>query len=55
LAVRDLLFNILAAILHIWHAVRTGKKKNAYKVFVGKPEGKDHQENLDLGGRIVLK
>jgi hypothetical protein len=40
LAVRDLSFNTFAAILQILHVVRTGKKKNAYKVFVGKPEGK---------------
>jgi hypothetical protein len=30
-----------------------GKKRNVYKVLVGKPEGKRPLENLDVGGRIL--
>jgi hypothetical protein len=26
-----------------------------YRVFVGKPKGRDHLEDLGVGGRIVLK
>jgi hypothetical protein len=29
--------------------------RNAYKILVGKPEGKNHLEDLGIGGRIVLK
>jgi hypothetical protein len=29
--------------------------RNAYKGFVGKPEGKDHLEDLVLDGRIIVK
>jgi hypothetical protein len=29
---------------------------NAYKILVGKPEGKrDHSEHQDIDGRIILK
>jgi hypothetical protein len=31
-----------------------GEKRNAYKLLVGKPEGKSHQEDQDVGGRIIL-
>jgi hypothetical protein len=27
----------------------------AYRVLVGRPEGKDHLEELGVGGRIILK
>jgi hypothetical protein len=30
-------------------------KPNAYRIVVRKPEGIDHWENLDVGGRIILK
>jgi hypothetical protein len=36
------------------HVARMGKR-NAYRILVGKPEGKDHQEDLDVDGRITLK
>jgi hypothetical protein len=33
------------------HVARMGEKRNAYRIWVGKPEGKRH---LDVGGRIIL-
>jgi hypothetical protein len=37
-------------------ACRTnGEKTNAYRILVGKPEEKDHLEDLDVGGRIILE
>jgi hypothetical protein len=30
-------------------------KRNAYRLFVGKPEGKDHYEDQDVGRWIILK
>jgi hypothetical protein len=32
-----------------------GEKRNTYRVLVGKSEGKDHWEDLDVGGWIKLK
>jgi hypothetical protein len=33
-----------------------GMEKNAYRLLVGKPEGKrDHQEDQDVGGFIILR
>jgi hypothetical protein len=32
-----------------------GKKRNAYRILVGKPEGKDKWEELNVAGSIVLK
>jgi hypothetical protein len=29
--------------------------RNAYSILVGKPEGRDHLENLVIDGNIVLK
>jgi hypothetical protein len=29
--------------------------RNAYKILVGKPEGKDCFEDLDIVGRIILE
>jgi hypothetical protein len=29
--------------------------RNAYKILVGKPEGKIHSEDLSVDGRIILK
>jgi hypothetical protein len=28
--------------------------RNAYKIFVGKPEGKNYSEDLGVDGRIIL-
>ena len=34
---------------------RTGERRGAYKVLVGKPEGKNHLKDLGVDGRIILK
>jgi hypothetical protein len=31
-----------------------GEMRNACKVLVGKPEGKDHLEDLGVDGRIII-
>jgi len=35
------------------HVARMGIMKNAYKILIGKPEGRDHLEDLDLDGKII--
>jgi hypothetical protein len=32
-----------------------GDSRDACRVLVGRPEGKDHLEDLDIDGRIILK
>jgi len=32
-----------------------GDRKGSYRVLVGKPEGKNHLEDLGIDGRIILK
>jgi hypothetical protein len=32
-----------------------GEMRKVYKILVGKPEGKNHSENLGLDARIILK
>jgi hypothetical protein len=32
-----------------------GAIRNACKILVGKPEGKNHSEDLGVDGRIILK
>jgi hypothetical protein len=32
-----------------------GEMRNAYKILVAKPEGKNHSEDLDVDGRVILK
>jgi hypothetical protein len=32
-----------------------GEVRNAYKISVGKPKGRDHSEDLGEDGRIVLE
>jgi hypothetical protein len=32
-----------------------GDKRDAYMILVGKPEGKSHCEDQDVGGRTILK
>ena len=32
-----------------------GKRRNAYRVLVGKPEGRSHSENPEVYERIILK
>jgi hypothetical protein len=39
----------------IGHVARIGEKRNAYKIFVGKPEGKRPLRTLHVGGRIILR
>jgi hypothetical protein len=35
------------------HVAHTGKKRNAYRIVVGKPRGKKPLKDLDVGGRII--
>jgi hypothetical protein len=37
------------------HVARMGEKRNAYRILVGKPEGKKPLKYLDVGGGIILK
>jgi hypothetical protein len=37
------------------HVARKGERIGAYDVLVGKPEGRNHLEILDIDGRIILK
>jgi hypothetical protein len=32
-----------------------GERRNAFRVFVGRPEGRRPLGNLDVGGRIILQ
>jgi len=32
-----------------------GERRNAYRVFVEKPEEEKHMEDLDVNGRIILR
>jgi hypothetical protein len=34
---------------------RMGEKRSIYKFLVGKPEGKNHLEDLSVGGSTILK
>jgi hypothetical protein len=31
------------------HVARIGERRNAYRILVGKPEGRDHWEDQDVG------
>jgi hypothetical protein len=35
--------------------VRMGEMRNAYNVLVGRPEEKNHLEDLGIDGRIILE
>jgi hypothetical protein len=35
------------------HVVRTGETRNAYKILVDKPEGKEHLEDLGVDGKLI--
>ena len=37
------------------HVARTGKRRGAYKVLVGKLTEGDHSDEADVDGRIILK
>jgi hypothetical protein len=39
----------------VGHVVHMGEMRNAYKILVGKPDGRDHSEDLGIGGRIIIK
>jgi len=39
----------LAGMWHAWGV------RNAYKILVGKPEGKNHLEDLGVDGRMILE
>jgi hypothetical protein len=32
-----------------------GEMRNAYSISVGKPDRRDHLENLDVDGKIILE
>jgi hypothetical protein len=32
-----------------------GEKRNGYEVLVGKPEGREHLENVVVDGKIIIK
>jgi len=37
------------------NVARMGDRRGAYRVFLGRPEGKNHLESLGTDGRIMLK
>ena len=37
------------------YVARVGERRDAYRVLVGKPVGRDHLEDPGVGGRIILK
>jgi hypothetical protein len=37
------------------HVEWMGEIRNAYNILVGKPEGKNHLEDLDVDGKIILE
>jgi hypothetical protein len=37
------------------HVARMGKRRSAYRVLVGKPQGRNHLEDPGVDGRIILK
>jgi hypothetical protein len=37
------------------HAARVGEKRGAYRILVGRPEGRDHLEDSGVDVRIILK
>jgi len=39
----------------VGHLARVGERRSAYRVLVGKPEGKNHLEGPGIDGRIILK
>jgi hypothetical protein len=39
----------------VGHVVRMGERTGAYMGLVGKPEGKNHVEDLGVDGRIILQ
>jgi hypothetical protein len=37
------------------HVARTGDRRSAYRVLVGRSEGRKHLEDLGVDGSIILK
>jgi hypothetical protein len=37
------------------HMARMGEGRGVYRVLVGRPEGKNHWEDLGIGGKILLR
>jgi hypothetical protein len=37
------------------HATRMGKRRGARRVLVGTPRERDHLEDLDVDGKIIVK
>jgi hypothetical protein len=37
------------------HVAPVGKKRNAYRILVGNQKERYHLEDLDVGGRIILR
>jgi hypothetical protein len=37
------------------YVARMGEMRNAYGILVGKPEGRDHSEYIDIEGRKILE
>jgi hypothetical protein len=37
------------------HVVRMEEERGVYRVWLGDPKGKDHLEDLGIGGRITLR
>jgi hypothetical protein len=37
------------------HVARMGDRKGAFRVLVGKPEGKNQLEDIGVDGRIILR
>jgi len=37
------------------HVVNMEEMRNIYKILIGKPEGKNHLEDLDIDGRIIFE
>jgi len=39
----------------VGYVARMGEMRNAYRVLVGKPERKNHAEDLGVDGRMMLE
>jgi hypothetical protein len=39
----------------VGHVVRMGDIRNLHKIFVGKPEGKNHAEDLGVDEKMILE
>jgi len=39
----------------VGHVARTGESRRVYRALVGKTEGKNHLEDADVDGMIILR